>query len=89
MKESTRPDTAPLRRTASAPLIAAMSTPVEASPVYFGPSERPLFGWLHDAGRASPGAVGLVICSPFGDEAIRTQRTIRHPDLASRKVRSR
>jgi len=78
MKESTRPDTTSLRRAASAPLIVARSTSVEANPVYFGPTERPLFGWLHDPGRTSAGSVGLVICSPFGDEAIRTQRTIRH-----------
>jgi alpha-beta hydrolase superfamily lysophospholipase len=78
MKESTRPDTAPMRRTASAPLIAASSTSVEVNPVYFGPTERPLFGWLHDPGRTSSGGLGLVICNPLGDEAIRTQRTIRH-----------
>src|SRR5690242_11486928 len=60
---------------------AALEEPVPAEachPVYFGPSERPLFGWLHDAERAPGASLGLVICSPFGDEAIRTQRTIRH-----------
>jgi alpha/beta superfamily hydrolase len=44
-------------------------------PLYFGREGRPLFGWLHPA---APAAVGLVICNPFGDEAVRTHRSIRH-----------
>ena len=87
MKESARPDSAAFRHATTAqPLArqeppAALEEPLAADashPVYFGPSERPLFGWLHNAGRAPAASVGLVICSPFGDEAIRTQRTIRH-----------
>lgn len=47
-----------------------------ASPVYFGPRERPLFGWLHHA--VSGGARrGLVVCKPFGYEAICSHRSLR------------
>jgi len=43
-------------------------------PVYFGPDERPLFGWLHQAA----GTVGLVVCNPFGYEAVCAQRSLRY-----------
>jgi predicted alpha/beta hydrolase len=51
---------------------------VSPEPIFFGPAERALFGWLHrpPSGRA-PGA-GLVICNPFGNEALCAHRTIRH-----------
>lgn len=52
---------------------------VEPRPFYFGQRGRPLFGWLHPAPSAS---VGLLICNPFGDEAIRAHRTVHH--LAAR-----
>jgi alpha-beta hydrolase superfamily lysophospholipase len=45
-------------------------------PAYFGPAERPLFGWLHPASTASP--VGLVVCNPFGYEAVCAHRSLRH-----------
>lgn len=48
-------------------------------PLYFGREGRPLFGWLHSAAQpAAAATVGLVICNPFGDEAIRAHRAIRH-----------
>src|ERR1700722_3660251 len=47
-------------------------------PVYFGRPDRPLFGWFHRADPSAAATVGLVICSPFGDEAIRSQRSVRH-----------
>ena len=55
------------------------ATTESSQPVFFGRPERPLFGWFHP-GRAADAqaAVGLVICNPFGDEAIRTHRSIRH-----------
>jgi alpha-beta hydrolase superfamily lysophospholipase len=47
-----------------------------AEPLYFGPEADPLFGWLHRApGRSR---LGLVICNPFGYEAICTYRVLRH-----------
>ena len=48
-------------------------------PVYFGPSERPRAGWLHrpDASVAQA-SLGLVVCNPFGYEAICAHRSLRH-----------
>jgi alpha-beta hydrolase superfamily lysophospholipase len=42
---------------------------VTATPLWFGPDERPLFGWLHlpDDGRAR---AAVVLCPPLGIEAI-------------------
>ncbi|HVU49796.1 MAG TPA: alpha/beta hydrolase [Polyangia bacterium] len=45
-------------------------------PLYFGPESRPLFGWLHRA--PAPARLGLVICNPFGYEAVCTHRILRH-----------
>lgn len=47
-----------------------------AEPLFFGPDERPLFGWLHRA--EAPAGAGLVVCAPFGYEAICAHRTLRH-----------
>jgi pimeloyl-ACP methyl ester carboxylesterase len=49
-------------------------------PFYFGPPERPLFGLLHrpDAPSARARRVGLVVCTPFGYEAICAPRALRH-----------
>jgi alpha-beta hydrolase superfamily lysophospholipase len=54
-----------------------------ALPLYFGAQglandddARPLFGWLHSA--PAPARLGLVICNPFGYEAICTHRVLRH-----------
>jgi alpha-beta hydrolase superfamily lysophospholipase len=42
---------------------------VTATPLWFGPSERPLFGWLHlPEGGVVRG--GVVLCQPLGIEAI-------------------
>jgi alpha/beta superfamily hydrolase len=49
-------------------------SPPARRPVYFGPGDRPLFGWFYPGSAA----VGVVICNPFGDEAIRANRTLRH-----------
>jgi alpha-beta hydrolase superfamily lysophospholipase len=51
----------------------------EASrPLYFGPPERPLFGWLHIPESAHHAPVGLVICNPFGNEGVCAHRSLRH-----------
>ena len=50
-----------------------------AEPVFFGNTERPLFGWIH--GSHAPGEhvpTGLILCNPFGYEAISAHRTVRH-----------
>jgi alpha-beta hydrolase superfamily lysophospholipase len=47
-----------------------------AEALYFGSSDHNLFGWLHRPS-AAPTGVGLVICKPFGYEAICSHRSIR------------
>jgi dienelactone hydrolase len=37
-----------------------------------------LFGWLHARAETGSSRLGCVICKPFGDEAIRAHRSIRH-----------
>jgi pimeloyl-ACP methyl ester carboxylesterase len=54
---------------------------VRPEPFFFGPPERPLFGWLHRAAPAT--APGLVVCNPFGYEAICAHRSLRHIALAA------
>lgn len=51
---------------------------VVSAPLYFGPAARPLFGWLHRSAVQSTAEIGLVLCNPFGDEAIRAHRSLRH-----------
>jgi len=64
---------------------AAARQSVDRRPLYFGREDRPLFGWLHRPAEGATGALGLVICNPFGNEAISTHRTIRQmADAAAR-----
>jgi len=49
-----------------------------AEPVYFGPDARPLFGWIHRPEHPTRGPLGLVLCNPFGYEAVCAHRTLRH-----------
>lgn len=58
-----------------------MSDSPEAS--YFGPPDRPLFGWLHAPGAGSRAPLGLVICNPFGYESICAHRTLRDTAIAA------
>jgi alpha-beta hydrolase superfamily lysophospholipase len=53
---------------------------VAAAPFFFGPPERPLFGWLHSPANASVGAggLGVVVCNPFGYEEVCAHRALRH-----------
>ena len=52
----------------------------QSEPIFFGAAKRPLFGWFHvpvrveDAQRAK---LGLVICNPFGYEAICAHRSLK------------
>jgi alpha-beta hydrolase superfamily lysophospholipase len=49
----------------------------QPEPLVFGPAERPCLGWLHHP--TTPRRdVGLVICKPFGYEAICAHRSLRH-----------
>src|SRR5256714_548973 len=48
-----------------------------AEPLYFESAAHPLFAWLHrPAVQAAPG-LGLVICKPFGYEAVCAHRAMR------------
>lgn len=53
--------------------------PPRAEPGYFGPTERPLLGWLHRPPSDTPAhATGVVICNPLGYEALCAHRSLRH-----------
>jgi alpha-beta hydrolase superfamily lysophospholipase len=51
---------------------------IERTPLYFGPGDRPLFGWIHAPAEKTAGDLAVVICPPFGHEYINSHRTIRH-----------
>lgn len=46
------------------------------TPVWFGPTDRPLFGWFH-SGLSGKARAGVVICPPFGLENIRAHYALR------------
>jgi pimeloyl-ACP methyl ester carboxylesterase len=46
-------------------------------PLYFGPADARLFGWLHRP-VAHPRGVGLVVCNPFGFEEVCAHRSLAH-----------
>ncbi len=48
-----------------------------SEPLYFPSGERSLFGWLHARPGGPPSSVGLVICKPFGFEAMSAHLSIR------------
>ena len=48
-----------------------------ASPLYFPADEPKLFAWLHEPANAATAELGLVICKPFGYEAICAHRSLR------------
>ena len=50
----------------------------ESRPLYFGHEDRTLFGWLHATASVPASGVGLLICNPFGNEAVCAHRSIRH-----------
>ncbi len=57
-------------------MTAPTQTPSRATPLWFGPDDRPLFGWLHlpADGRARG---GVVLAQPLGIEATCTYFTYR------------
>jgi alpha-beta hydrolase superfamily lysophospholipase len=46
-------------------------------PIYFPSGEYQLFGWLHGAANEGSADLGVVICNPFGYEALCAHRAIR------------
>ena len=57
------------------------------NPLYFGASERQLFGVYRPPGRQPGRNRGVVLCNPFGDEAIKAHRAYRL--LATRLAQER
>ncbi len=49
----------------------------DARPLYFPAENRTLFGWLHPASGPSQSDLGVVICKPFGYDAICAHESIR------------
>lgn len=47
------------------------------SAFYFGTSERPLFGFYHQAGQRPVRRAGVVLCNPQGKAYLRTHRTLK------------
>lgn len=47
------------------------------NPFFFGRSDEPLFGAYHPPGDRRGKNRGVVICNPFGDEAIKAHRALR------------
>src|SRR3974390_850312 len=54
-----------------------VSSGTEAEPLYFSGDAGQLFGWLHRAGSGQRTDLGLVICKPFGYEALCAHRSLR------------
>lgn len=46
-------------------------------PLYFGTADRPLAGWLHRPPHGMECSVAVVLCAPFGSEALCTYRMLR------------
>ena len=46
-------------------------------PLYFGPPSRRLFGAFHEGSPGRAQSLGVLLCNPFGQEAIRTHRLFR------------
>jgi pimeloyl-ACP methyl ester carboxylesterase len=46
-------------------------------PLYFSSAGQSLFGWLHQPAKPTLGNIGLVICAPFGYEALSAHRSVR------------
>lgn len=57
--------------------ISAPPEPRACEPLYFLSGERQLFGWLHWPEEVSGADLGLVICKPFGYEAICAHRSLK------------
>src|SRR5271169_3217157 len=45
--------------------------------IYFDSGKQTLFGWLHRPPAAATANLGLVICKPFGYEALCSHRGLR------------
>ena len=63
----------------SEPVVTSMAASiVERTPFYFGPTERPLFGWYHRPRSGDQSRLGVVICPPLGVEYSNSHRSLKH-----------
>ncbi|MFO0668246.1 MAG: alpha/beta fold hydrolase [Polyangiaceae bacterium] len=60
------------RRAAALHLVTAPAEAVPARPVWFGDEGAALFGWFHPAAGDTPADAVVVMCSPFGYDALST-----------------
>lgn len=49
---------------------------LNASPLFFGRPEAPLFGWMHSPEPAHALGLGMLICNPFGFEEVCAHRSV-------------
>lgn len=59
-----------------------MNTP-PAEARYFGTPEEPLFGWLHRGPTGAEVGLAMVVCKPFGFEAVCMHRSLRQMAIAA------
>jgi alpha-beta hydrolase superfamily lysophospholipase len=59
------------------PLVQPPPTSGLAEALYFDSGDHKLFGWLHRPAVATTAGMGLVVCGPFGYEAICSHRSVR------------
>ncbi len=52
-------------------------TATTAQPLWFGPPDAPLSGWYHPAKQSVSNGPAVILCPPFGYEAVCTHRTFR------------
>jgi len=57
------------------------------NPLIFGPSDKALFGIYHAPSAEPARSRGVVVCNPFGDEALKAHRALR--ELANRLAAER
>jgi pimeloyl-ACP methyl ester carboxylesterase len=54
------------------------ATNLAKEPLYFGPPERPMFGFYHPPVGSRVRGTGVLLCNPLGDDLIRAHRPFRH-----------
>jgi alpha-beta hydrolase superfamily lysophospholipase len=61
------------------PQVEQTGTPSSglAEALYFDAADHRLFGWLHRPSAGATSGIGLVVCKPFGYEAICSHRSMR------------
>lgn len=51
---------------------------IKRTPFYFGPSDKPLLGWLHTSERAPSQDKALIVCPPLALEYMNSYRSMRY-----------